>query len=175
MNNVIRRLTLGAVLVALSSSFPLIAHAQTVALNNVSNVGVFPGLQPGALADLDHDGFLDIVVGGGVALPEFVHIAYGNGSGTFDVSFTLRAGVGLTGVGPVTVGDVNRDGNPDIVTANTNEDSISVMLGGGVRGLFRNGADHRGGGDSSARRAGGQRGVVFERHQRRALVQNREP
>ena len=87
-----------------------------------------------ASADLDGDGHVDLVVTDNFYWTSRVAVLLGNGDGTFQSAVTYdtdRAPVDLT------VGDVNGDGHPDVVTANEGSEdpgsvgSISVLLGHG--------------------------------------------
>ncbi len=85
-----------------------------------------------ATGDFNHDGHLDLVTTS--QGNDAVSVLLGNGDGTFhpaaSFSVTDRAGHG-TGPKGVAVADVNNDGNPDIVTANYDDNSVSVLLGRG--------------------------------------------
>jgi large repetitive protein len=86
-----------------------------------------------AVADLNHDGNLDVVVPGGTPSGEAVAVLLGNGDGTYRTAVSYGSG----GVFPaLAVADVNGDGKPDILTANEfgSEDlpgTIGVLLGNG--------------------------------------------
>jgi Bacterial Ig-like domain (group 3)/FG-GAP-like repeat len=82
------------------------------------------------IADLNHDGKPDVIVGG------FMHIVilFGNGDGTFQSPVSLPA---APQVYSLAVADVNGDGNLDLVAA-TNQ-GITVLLGKGD-GTFPKGA-----------------------------------
>ena len=88
------------------------------------------------LADVNGDGILDLVAGSvdGVFQPNgpypyisgSVKVLLGNGDGTFQAnSFAYATGQGY---GFVAVGDFNNDGFPDLVVANTVENSVSILL-----------------------------------------------
>lgn len=89
------------------------------------------GLGVRAAADLNGDGKIDIIGGGGG-----VRVLLNRGDGTFGsgagVAYPAGTGTGIaTNVHDLTVGDLNRDGRPDIVTANDYGESTSVLLNRG--------------------------------------------
>ena len=78
-----------------------------------------------AVADFNHDGKLDVVVGkNGTAVRVFI----GHGDGTFAAAVPY-----VTGSQPyaLAVGDFNGDGMPDIATANLNSDDVSILINNG--------------------------------------------
>jgi trimeric autotransporter adhesin len=85
-----------------------------------------------AVADMNGDGFGDIVVGNyGTST---VTVLKSNGNGTF----TAETPVALpTGAGPsyVVTGDFNRDGKTDVITSNFGTGTITVLIGDGTGGL----------------------------------------
>lgn len=89
------------------------------------------GNQPNALAigDLDGDGDQDLAVSDWFTW-DFATVAVlqGNGDGTFGTQRHLA-----TGADPwaVVSGDLDRDGIPDLVTANYSANTVSVLLGNG--------------------------------------------
>src|SRR5262249_30393592 len=88
-------------------------------------------LAPGAaaLADVNNDGVLDLVVTvNPFSGPGGVGVLLGNGDGTFG-----PARVFPTGPTPrsLVVADLNGDGSPDVATANTEANVVSVLLGNG--------------------------------------------
>jgi hypothetical protein len=81
------------------------------------------------IADFNRDGRSDVAIANltGVSSGS-VTIALGNGDGTFGPGANL-----LVGPNPqsVAVGDFDRDGNPDLVTANWRDGTVSVVFGNG--------------------------------------------
>lgn len=92
------------------------------------------GLRSVALADMDHDGWLDIVGGNCCAAAGSL---LNNGDGTFAGTWTPTAEPPLPG-GPsrasVQIADLNGDGNLDAVIGNQSS-NISVLLGDGAGNL----------------------------------------
>jgi hypothetical protein len=88
-----------------------------------------PGLSAVAVGDFNGDGKPDIVVANsGVAMSgDSVGVLLNNGNGTFAAQ-TYTVGGSPTSVA---IGDFNRDGKPDIVTANANG-TVSVLLNNGT-------------------------------------------
>ena len=81
-----------------------------------------------ALGDVNGDGKLDIITANYGSANASVLL--GNGNGTFQPNTDFATG---TGTNPVSValGDVNGDGKIDIITANRDGNSASVLLGNG--------------------------------------------
>lgn len=100
---------------------PFIAHQGTKAHNH--------GL---ALNDFNSDGNLDITTSN--QDDNSVSVLLGNGRGSFAPAAGSPFAVGRAPY-PHAVGDVNKDGNLDIVTPNVGSNNVSVLLGNG-RGGF---------------------------------------
>ena len=100
---------------------PFIAHQGTKAHNH--------GL---ALNDLNSDGNLDITTSN--QDDNSVSVLLGNGRGGFAPATGSPFAVGRAPY-PHAVGDVNRDGNPDVVTPNVGSNNVTVLLGNG-KGSF---------------------------------------
>ncbi|HZB43964.1 MAG TPA: VCBS repeat-containing protein, partial [Pyrinomonadaceae bacterium] len=85
-----------------------------------------------ALSDLNRDGNLDITTSN--QDDNSVSLLLGNGRGGFAPAAGSPFAVGRAPY-PHAVGDVNRDGNLDVVTPNVGSDNVTVLLGDG-RGGF---------------------------------------
>ena len=90
-----------------------------------------------AVADVNRDGKLDVLVANGNA--NTVGVLLGNGDGTFQPAYTYDSGSNVPTA--IAVADVNLDGIPDLVVTNDTSDYhldgvIGVLLGNGD-GTFR--------------------------------------
>ncbi len=100
-------------------------------------------------ADIDRDGHLDLVVANEQSPNDDVEgsvgVLKGNRNGTFRKAVMHDSG----GLGPksVAAADINNDGNPDLLVANTN--NVAVLLGRGD-GRFRSPITYDTGGNSIA-------------------------
>lgn len=93
-------------------------------------IGVASSPRDVALADLDGDGTLDLLV----AEPneDAVTVRLGNGDRTFQAAMSYGVGTFPT---RVAVGDLDADGALDIVTSNSRSSDVSVLLGDGNGGF----------------------------------------
>ena len=99
------------------------------------------GQQPTALAvaDLNHDGNLDVVVLNSTDATISVLLGKGDGNLVAPTATQTANGIGVpaptyaVGHGPasLTIADVNGDGIPDIIVANFVDNTVSILLGNG--------------------------------------------
>jgi hypothetical protein len=80
-----------------------------------------------AVADLNGDGKLDLIIAN--AGSNTVSVLLGNGAGGFASAISFNVGAGPASVA---VGDLNGDGKLDLAVANTGSSTVSVLLGNGA-------------------------------------------
>ena len=94
-----------------------------------------------AAADVNGDGQLDVIASGifvgdlvlyGSQAGDQICVLEGDGKGNFNSAKVYR---GDSSSYSLAVGDFNRDGHPDVVTANQDNDSASVFLNDGIGGF----------------------------------------
>src|SRR5579863_163307 len=89
-----------------------------------------------AVADVNGDGRPDVIVTDANDAATGLHVLLNNGDGTLAPEVVYPTGTaGSPGPQAVAVADVNGDGRPDIVTANGQSDSVSVLLNDGAGGF----------------------------------------
>jgi len=86
-----------------------------------------------AVADVNGDGKPDLITANGDT--HTVGVLLGNGNGTFQPMVAYSAGANNS-IRKVAVADVNADGKPDVLTANSFTNTVGVLLGNG-NGTFR--------------------------------------
>ncbi|HET9505096.1 MAG TPA: FG-GAP-like repeat-containing protein [Hymenobacter sp.] len=82
-----------------------------------------------AVADVNGDGKLDLLTGNYGS--NTAGVLLGNGNGTFQPATTYGTGSGSNPFG-IAVADVNGDGKPDLLTANSSSGTVGVLLGNGT-------------------------------------------
>jgi len=87
-----------------------------------------------AVADVNRDGWLDIVSANKTAAS--VSVRLGNGYGTFRTQPDITV---ATNPRDLVLGDVNNDGNPDLLTAHTSSSTVWLRLGDGQGGFAATG------------------------------------
>lgn len=107
----------GYVTVRLGDGSGSFGSAQSIAIADTNAVTV-------SLADIDDDGILDIVAGG----VSNVFTLRGNGNGTFQSAVSYATG---GTVNSITIGDVNGDGQLDLITGQYGGGFVAVRLGQG--------------------------------------------
>src|SRR5262249_23128954 len=81
-----------------------------------------------AVADVNGDGAPDLITANYGAAYGTVSVLLGNGDGSFQHQQGLAIGSNTLSIAAV---DVNGDGKPDLVTANSATNTVSVLLGNG--------------------------------------------
>jgi hypothetical protein len=123
----------------------------TLAVYHGNGDGTFNTASPGAFAigdatygiaaaDVNGDGHLDVIASGifvndlrafGTDAGDQICVLEGDGKGNFSFPKVYR---GDSSAYSLAIGDFNGDGHPDVVTANQDNDSVSVFLNDGLGG-----------------------------------------
>ena len=117
--------------VAKDQPAPAAASSGDLSFDSVTiPVGEEPG--PVVIADVNHDGKLDIIVAN--AKSETLTVLLGDGKGHFAPAPGKTC---ATGKGPndIALGDFNGDGNVDLAIANTGTPYVTILLGDGKGGF----------------------------------------
>jgi len=112
-----------------TSAYSINAEIASISIiHNTYDVGLRP--YSIVVGDFDKDGKTDLVTANKSS--QTVSVLLGNGDGTFKSAKTFSI-VGFNGLSPssVVVGDFNKDGKLDLVTANNLSNNISLLLGKG--------------------------------------------
>lgn len=96
-----------------------------LAIQDFSDIGNMTAL---AVADVNGDGRPDVVISNGKDSASGIRVLLNSGDGTLapDVTYASESAAGLGPVS-VTVADLNGDGRPDIIAANANSGTVSVL------------------------------------------------
>ncbi len=87
------------------------------------------------VSDVNNDGKTDLIVGD--RSTGNVLVSLGNNNGTFGAVTTIATGaIGASGFAELKIGDLNGDGNTDVVVARNQNSTMSVILGNG-NGSFK--------------------------------------
>jgi hypothetical protein len=107
------------------------AQSVTIRLNNGSGVfgsaNDYPmGFSPNSLAtaDFNGDGNADLIIRGGPV----ARVLLGHGDGSFTIGAPMPVASGVTSSGTIAVGDFDGNGTPDIALADSNDDSVAILL-----------------------------------------------
>jgi hypothetical protein len=100
--------------------------------------GVAAGPRSVAVGDFNLDRLPDLATANTIPGSDLstVSILLGNGAGSFSQPAGSPIAVG-NGANSVVVGDFNRDGKPDVATANGLSTTLTILLGNGVGGFTR--------------------------------------
>jgi RHS repeat-associated protein len=109
-------------------SKPIPTNPNSSLFTQGTDYDLFSGAQGFVLGDVDGNQTIDLIVAN--SGDRSVSVLLGNGDGTFDASTQEEFGV-IDRPSAVAIGDFNDDGKADLVTVNTSDNSVSVLLGNG--------------------------------------------
>lgn len=92
--------------------YPLEYHSINSSINTPRDIEVH---------DMDNDGDLDVIFHYSPLLPHRVYIAYNNGSGSFNSSTTLPVDMSNYAIRSIAIGDIDGDGNADVLCGKSGE------------------------------------------------------
>jgi Bacterial Ig-like domain (group 3)/FG-GAP-like repeat/FG-GAP repeat len=118
------------IVLALVGMLPAAARAQ--GFNLGFRLDLTPGTMPTSVVvgDLNGDGKLDLVAGNGAS--GTVSVWLGDGLGGYGAKTDWVTSLTSSNTATVAIADMNGDGKSDIVVANSNQDSLVVLLGTGL-------------------------------------------
>ncbi|WP_414543033.1 DUF4347 domain-containing protein [Nostoc sp. CCY0012] len=111
-----------------TTAFSTAQETASITVKVLNGVGISPYAI--AVGDVNENGILDLVTANN--LSNTVSVLVGNGDGTFKPATTFSVlGFGGGGIRPhaIALGDFDKDGDLDIVTANYNSNDVSVLFG----------------------------------------------
>ncbi|MGH9617249.1 MAG: FG-GAP repeat domain-containing protein, partial [Acidobacteriaceae bacterium] len=101
----------------------------TFAASHVTLSGTLTGI---VIGDFNHDGHLDLAVSD--SANNNVHVLTGDGTGTFTLLGSYSTGAGTKPSG-IVAADFNNDGNLDVATVNSGNNTATVLLGSATGAL----------------------------------------
>ncbi|MDH5585325.1 MAG: FG-GAP-like repeat-containing protein, partial [Nitrospirota bacterium] len=101
----------------------------TGSLGTLASFGSAPAPSGVAIGDVNRDGIPDLAVSDQISGPGNVSVFLGTGTGAFGTATTFSAGTDPSGIA---IGDLNRDGIPDLAVANSTSNDVSILLGTGT-------------------------------------------
>jgi hypothetical protein len=127
-------LRVGFALFLAATLFAVSLPAQTSASDGFDRIVVPTGHRPGSIAvtDVNRDGKPDLVVAN--TEDGTVSVLLGDGKGHFVPATGSRFACGPS-PNDIAVADMNRDGNPDLIVANTGTPYLTILLGDGKGGF----------------------------------------
>jgi hypothetical protein len=119
-----------------STSIPLLERRQNPRSSKTSpRPGTGPNFTTIGAADFNGDGKIDLAVSGGQFFPTDLEVLLGNGDGTFQSPVSA----GVSGA-PMTIGDFNGDGIPDVALGQQDFTGFVVLVLGNGDGSFHSSA-----------------------------------